>query len=273
MKTPKTNSIAELLRYVFDHGIGLSHTSNSEKPYWTDIMLEAGLSEAGTEVDRRSIQNWLSGKSVPTIQNLRALADIFGRNSEERREWRYALIEARRETLSKRKRQRDGAALTVRKTAAPAKIHRPYTPFLLIVSGVAITVIIVIATIVTGNTPDNETNHARNITFCSSSNFSKVTFECQASETEFASGTKTIMITFDLVGLDEGERFERVWYLNGQEIHRKESFNDEAWPGYTYYTWPEAFSDGEYALRVIARGTPTTAVFRVGERRGPLVYD
>lgn len=111
-----------------------------------------------------------------------------------------------------------------------------------------------------------------NIQFCTEENFSTQSFSCLETSQSFDENTTTLMVTFDLVNVDEGASFERIWYREGLEFLRKSSFNDEAWPGYTFLNF-DRFPEGNYTLRIIVDGKSFTSTFKIGDETGYLAYE
>jgi len=82
------DSLRELLHYYVQSGVGLPVSEKGVPGQWTDVGLEAALAEIGINVDKRSIQSWLSGASVPKVEKLKGLASLASSDRFEReRPW------------------------------------------------------------------------------------------------------------------------------------------------------------------------------------------
>ncbi|WP_084397809.1 hypothetical protein [Henriciella aquimarina] len=260
-----------MLHYYFQSGIGRPVTGEEGAAPWTDDQLATALAGIDIAVDRRSIQSWLSGSSIPKVQNLKGLATLASSNRFERERWSAAFIRLRRKALDERRDQRARSQAAETPSAAPRpterkkRLTRPAATLaaLTLVGGMAYALV---------ETFGPEPPVATNIRFCDEANFSKETKQCLREVTAFPDGLHTLMITFDLPGVERGETFIRKWYRNGRLIHEKSSFNDEAWPGYTFWHWPEGFDTGEYALQIVSDGRTVSRTFHVGEGDGRLRY-
>ncbi|WP_300390032.1 hypothetical protein [Henriciella sp.] len=258
------DSLRELLHYYVQSGVGLPVSEKGVPGQWTDVGLEAALAEIGINVDKRSIQSWLSGASVPKVEKLKGLASLASSDRFERERWTAAFIRLRRKALDERRREQQASPAAT--TNQPARLRwRPALAVLAAVISLAGVTYVILQLL--GPAPV-----AENIRFCDEVHFSTDTKRCTQSMTEFPDGLKTLMITFDLNNVAKGETFTRNWYRNGRNIHTKTSFHDEAWPGYTYWHWPEGFDDGEYTLQIVSGDRTVTKTFQVGKGEGELVY-
>ena len=271
---PDGRDFRELFQYVCDHGIGRPAGQDGVTEAWTDDALEAAFAETATPVDRRSIQSWRSGASVPRLDKVRSLAEVITSKSDERANWLKALIEARRNSLEARKSSAGTTAspetqpeneTLAADASAPASRH--WKP---VVAGFLLLGLAVLGSLflLTSESPDAQ---VANIEFCSEETFSTETYACTEAADSFSEDVTTLMVTFDLVNVPEGMSFERIWYREGLEFLRKSSFNDEAWPGYTFLKF-DKFPEGNYTLRIIVDGKSFTKPFKVGDQTGYLAY-
>jgi len=235
--------------------------------------MEAAFAETATSVDKRSIQSWRSGASVPRLDKLRSLADLITRSAGQRSIWLKALIDARRKSIDARKRQ-----ATAEKPSPPpsyAPDDPPLRPrnskWVATAAAIALAGLTLIGAMFGFSNRDAEASIA-NIQFCTEENFSTGSFTCLETSQSFDETTTTLMVTFDLVNVDEGASFERIWYREGLEFLRKSSFNDEAWPGYTFLNF-DRFPEGNYTLRIIVDGKSFTSTFKIGDDTGYLAYE
>ena len=273
---PDAESLRVLLHYYVQSGIGLPVSDDGVAERWTDTRLEAALAGIGIAVDRRSIQSWLSGASIPKVQKLKGLASLASSNRFEREKWSAAFIRLRQAALDARRAQRKPPPAEPEDPPAPAPPATADT-------GAGRQLLARAAAILTGLAGVSGAAYglaellvtepvASNIRFCDEANFSTQTKRCLRAMTDFPDGLHTLMITFDLTNVAEGETFTRKWYRNGRLIHEKTSFNDEAWPGYTFWHWPEGFDTGAYALQIVSGDKAVTATFHVGKGEGRLNY-
>ena len=113
---PKSDDFEELLRFAWDHGCGNRLTDVRDPQPWTYESLEEAFDSFNRSVDPRTIQNWLSGKNLPSRRNIYVLSRIFSRgNAELKREWMDALIAARQAT-----KKRKSTTVTVISQPKPA---------------------------------------------------------------------------------------------------------------------------------------------------------
>ena len=265
------DSLRDLLHYYFQSGVGLPVSEDGVAGQWSDARLEAALAGIGITVDRRSIQAWLSGASIPRVEKLKGLARLASSDRFERERWSAAFIRLRQKALDERRQERkagpaaaDAGVRAPRPEQAPRRLYLPGA-VILAVTGLAGAAYLVVQLL-------SPAPVASNITFCDETHFATETKTCTEAMTAFPEGLKTLMITFDLNQVDEGETFTRNWYRNGRQIHTKTSFNDEAWPGYTFWHWPEGFDDGEYALQIVSGERAVTRTFHVGKSEGDLNF-
>ena len=257
------DSLRELLHYYVQSGVGLPVSEDGLPGQWTDVRLEEALAGTGIRVDKRSIQSWLSGASIPKVEKLKGLASLASTDRFQREKWTAAFIRLRRKALDERRqKQQAGQAAPADQ---PTGWRRPAIAALAVILGLVGVTYIILQLF--GPVPV-----AENIRFCDEAHFSTETKQCTQAMTDFPDGLKTLMITFDLNDVAEGETFTRNWYRNGRRIHTKTSFNDEAWPGYTYWHWPEGFDEGEYALQIVSGERAVTRTFNVGKGEGDLIY-
>lgn len=106
---------------------------------------------------------------------------------------------------------------------------------------------------------------AQDIRFCTREQFSDYAKKCLNTMTMFPKGTTDIYVSFSLISVAPGERFERQWFRNGEKFKSKHGFNDDAWKGYTYLINPNGHDPGYYAMRVIAKDQVSTGTFTVGQ--------
>jgi len=93
---PPINDFTSLFRFMWDHGVGNRFDRGDNPRPWNDISLENAFDALHVNLDRRTIQNWLSGKNIPTRRNLFLLSRIVSADDENlKRKWAEAFIAAR----------------------------------------------------------------------------------------------------------------------------------------------------------------------------------
>ena len=105
LRSPPTETdLSSIFRFIWDHGVGNRFDSSGNPIPWSGETLEFAFDSLGQTVDRRSIQNWLSGKNIPTRRNLYVLSRIVSGDDEDlKREWSDALIAGRHKAKQQRK--------------------------------------------------------------------------------------------------------------------------------------------------------------------------
>ena len=92
---PKTRDFNALFQFIWNHGLGNQLDNNGDPILWTDERLEIAFEAAGKTIDKRTVQNWLSGQNRPSRRNLHLLARIVSSGDNDlRQEWADALITA-----------------------------------------------------------------------------------------------------------------------------------------------------------------------------------
>lgn len=100
---PQSDNFEELLRFAWDHGCGNRLTKSRDPLPWTYESLEEAFDSFGHSVDQRTIQNWLSGKNLPSRRNIYILTRILSRgNTDLKRHWMDALIQGRQAARKKK---------------------------------------------------------------------------------------------------------------------------------------------------------------------------
>jgi len=93
---PSVTSFHDLFCFFWNHGIGRCLKHRPAGTPWTREDLEAEFAGHDREIDVRTIDNWRSGKNLPSKRNLVAIAEIAGSGIESnRRIWADALFKAR----------------------------------------------------------------------------------------------------------------------------------------------------------------------------------
>lgn len=272
---PADLSLAELLRFIWDHGVGQAFNADGDPRPWRDGDLEAAFDECGYDITRRSIQSWMSGRAIPTVKNLHALARVVSDGDMERRhDWARALIAAR----SKLKRDSAAAETPAAEPAvdrggdigasaptAPAVSRGQRMILAAAIAAAALLGLGALGTYMAVSGTLGASPSARNLRICDEARFSKRRKLCLENVAEFPSGVKLLYVSFRLDGAKEGQAFERRWFRDGEQYAVRKSYYDAAWSGWTYQWLDEGYADGRYALRVIIDGHVTTTTFVVGK--------
>lgn len=85
---PQSAQFDVIFGYFWNHGIGNQFDRDGDPQPWTPETLESACETAGKPVDRRTIQNWRSGKNKPGRRNMHVLAKVAsGGDERQRRAW------------------------------------------------------------------------------------------------------------------------------------------------------------------------------------------
>ena len=102
---PEGSNFKQLLRFAWDHGCGNRLTQAGDPRPWTYESLEAAFDTYGHSVDQRTIQNWLSGKNIPSRRNIYVLTRILSQGDEDiKRKWMDEFILARQSAQIRKKK-------------------------------------------------------------------------------------------------------------------------------------------------------------------------
>jgi len=83
---PKGDQFDVIFGYFWNHGIGNRFDRDGDPQPWTPETLEAACESAGKPVDKRTIQNWRSGKNKPGRRNMHVLAKVASGGDERHRQ-------------------------------------------------------------------------------------------------------------------------------------------------------------------------------------------
>jgi len=108
---------------------------------------------------------------------------------------------------------------------------------------------------------------AVNIRFCNAEGFSEQKKRCISSVDQFPEGISKVYVSFELHNVPENTAFERRWYHNGVEFHRKGSFADDLWEGWTWLSAEQLSEPGEIAMRVVVGGNVSSHKFMIVEQK------
>ena len=92
-RPPDSLQFETIFGFFWNHGVGNPFDKDGYPTPWTPESLEFACETAGKPVDRRTIQNWRSGKNKPGRRNMHVLAKIAGSGDERQRQaWADRLI-------------------------------------------------------------------------------------------------------------------------------------------------------------------------------------
>ncbi|PHS41608.1 MAG: hypothetical protein COA91_02200 [Robiginitomaculum sp.] len=257
---PDTQNFKELFEFFWVHGLGNKFAEHEIPIPWTAETLESVFTDIGVEIDKRSIQNWKSGKHKPDRTKIHALARIIsGNDNELQTRWADALIAAARA----KPKAPEPAVPTKSPVPQPAKESKIVFPFI-IGAGVLSTLVFgVFLGMFFSQTKLPKVN-VTHIRFCDEARFSKKQKTCVGTVHHFPLGTKMIYVSFQMHDMPRDYPFKRQWLRNGQLFTEKESFYDSAWEDFTWILNKDGHVEGKYDMRVIVDNKTTTSTFTVG---------
>ncbi|MYI69392.1 MAG: hypothetical protein F4103_11860 [Boseongicola sp. SB0673_bin_14] len=236
------------------------HEDGSPTP-WTATTLESALDG---KPDRRSIEYWRSRTNMPSPDNIRKLSIVAsGGDHALRKTWYDSFMAARR--VEKRRSEdvrQKGAAVgeSVQAPAAPMRnrwrLAVAALVALLAVSGG-------IAFWFQWPWSGDGGQSVGNIRICDAPWFDSETKKCTKHVSVFVHGIEEVFLSFDFENVPDGAPFERWWIRNGERVAGRTSFNDVAWPGYTFWRPAGGLRIGEYVVRVVVDEKVFTQVFQV----------
>ena len=263
---PKDAPFWELFDYFWARGIGNFVLEDGTAAPWTASLLEQAL---GGTPDRRSIENWQSRTNIPSPENIRRLSWVIsGGDNELRKAWYNALITAR---LAERRQRKPRAKKNVTDDAGEVESHpggdaagpKPgFNRKSALVAGVA-----AICAAVGGwyFLSQEDAPYVDNIRICSAHYFDENAKKCTQHVSVFVFGIDEVFLSFDFNNVPHGAPFERWWIRNGERVAGRTSFNDDAWPGWTFWRPGEPLHVGQYVVRVVVEGAVETQTFFVQE--------
>ena len=251
---PASTSFQDLFDHIWTRGLGNSHTAEGIPLPWTAETLSIAL---GGDVDPRTIENWSRGANRPSPRNIARLARLIApEDISLRHEWYDALSLAARSERRVSREARAGPSVKTPPPTAPATPFR-YGWHFVIAGTVAITGVILSILLLwpTGGL-------VTDIRICDAPYFDENAGKCTQHVPVFVHGIEEVFLSFDLPGVPYGDPFERWWILNHERIAGRTSFNDEAWPGWTYWR-PGTLQIGQYVVRIVVEGQVFTQTFQV----------
>lgn len=259
-RPPKNLAFWDLFDYFWDHGIGnIMHADGSPSP-WTATTLESVLDGSP---DKRSIEYWQSRTNMPSPENIRKLSIIAaGGDHAIRKAWYDAFMTARRAEKHKAK-SHNVPNPEIAPSSQPFEIaenRRFRWLAVLIVTTLSLGGLGWFYWLHGGNILiDQKVN---NIRICDAPYFDNENKKCSKHVSVFVHGIDEVFLSFDFENVPEGAPFERWWIRNGERVAGRTSFNDVAWPGYTYWR-PGVLEVGQYVVRVVVDEKVFTQTFFV----------
>ncbi len=251
---PEGASFWELFDHFWRRGLGNEERTDGLIKPWTAETLETAFDSTPSE---RTIENWQSRSTLPLPENLHKIAaTIANGDNALRLRWYDAFIDAR---LNELRTKPD-----FKKEVEPAQTHNavrfPSIKLLRVLTGLALAAIVCAGTWfawVRTQTPQVE-----NIRICDKHYFDKAAGKCTQHVAVYVHGIDEVFLSFDFKNLATDAPFERWWILNGERQAGRSSFNDDAWPGWTYWR-PGTLKVGQYVVRVVVDGRVFTQAFQV----------
>ena len=249
---------------LFDHfvtrGLGNPEMKDGVPRPWTAVALDIAF---GGSRGTRAIEDWFSHNAVPSPQSVFKIAELAAEGDKSRRiRWHDALTAARKVENRKRK----AAGLEV--DEEPENGTEPANQSVLERSNRRVQVFAGLALVMLVSASSwwfflrSAPQSVENIRICSVYYLDREQGRCTQHEAVFMHGIDDVYLSFDLVNVPEGAPFERWWILNSERQAGKSSFNDEAWPGWTYWR-PGTLKVGQYVVRVVVDGRVFTQTFQV----------
>ncbi len=289
---PNEMQIDRLIDHICNYGSGNILAQNGVPKPWTpaSLSIELGLNNADGTTDT-TIRNWISGRTLPKIEQLHKLARVVSCGDDYYlKAWTSALINARTETKLRKKEEAiqvtqkgvDSSPFTGHTKEFDSSIiadldnklqknssNRSLKPSSRFLGGKYLYVAIIslfcfLATLLFWmDAPFKTISVVRNIRVCDEPYFDKKVKDCSKHVSVYMHGIEEVFLSFDFENLAKGEPFERWWIRNGERVAGRTSFNDEAWPGYTYWRPDNGFPVGEYVVRIVIDGKVATQTFSV----------
>lgn len=259
-------SLAELLSFVKDNGVGNEKKKDGDVVPWTIKELAVAMEKGITQ---RTLEYWFSGKKIPSYDKLPLFVSfIVDDNQYLYQKW---IVEFRRACSWERlERKKEKAELKTRMHKSGVSSNLSLKKM---ISIIGLLFCVLFASLVTfvelrlrpeqNRSVSVKKEFIESLKFCTDEGFSKELSICQKNVTFFPKGTKKIYVSFNLQYMQAGQSFERKWYRNGWKFISKKDFYDAAWPGFTYIHNESGHPTGAYVFRVIIDQEVSTHSFEV----------
>jgi hypothetical protein len=239
---------------LFDHfwvrGLGNTRHEDGTAEPWSALTLADALDGSP---DKRSIENWQSHKNMPSPDNLRKISMLIApENNRLRKQWYDAFVDARlkQKRVDKVIEQKVSTSDLSSSQNSPRKLVLVSLCAALLIGGIAWFMLRPVAPLIT------------DMRICDAVYFDTEMQKCTKHVDVFVHGVDEVFLSFDFNGVEYGEPFERWWIHNGERVAGRSSFNDDAWPGYTFWR-PGELELGQYVVRLVVEGEVTTQTFYV----------
>ncbi|MEJ8563291.1 hypothetical protein QTO30_20110 [Yoonia sp. GPGPB17] len=248
----------ELFDFFWVRGFGnIQHDDGTWKP-WTAASLETALDGSP---DKRSIENWRSQANMPSPANLHKLSWIIaGEDRVARTAWYEALVAAR---MSEKRKEQAASKSAPEQHLVDLQNQQPkrysFSPMVWAAGALALGGLAVGAWVAFSGASSPA---VQNIRICDAPYFDDDKNDCTQHVSVFVEGVDEVFLSFDFEGVPNGTPFDRWWIHNGERVAGRTSFNDEAWPGYTFWR-PGVLQVGQYVVRIVVDGEVFTQTFFV----------
>lgn len=259
---PKETEFWALFDYFWDNGLGHRLEANGDPVAWTAPVLESALENA---VDVRSIENWRSRRFIPTRENIRKLCWVISDGDNViRQAWSEALIAAWRVEKRKNRDEANRTSLPLEKQDDAVKINLSRKTVLIVAAALGALAFVLIGWFALSSA---DVPSVSKIRICDQYYFNRAAKTCTKHVPVFVQGLEEVFLSFDFQNVPEGMPFERWWIHNGERVAGRTSFNDAAWPGYTFWRPEGGLLIGQYVVRIVVDGRVFTQTFYV-QREG-----
>ncbi|MEL6687646.1 MAG: hypothetical protein AAFP97_08490 [Pseudomonadota bacterium] len=220
--------------------------------------------DINVEVDPRSFQNWRTGSHKAGRKNIHAISRIAsGGDPILQKDWAQALLKAPKVSSAQKQVSVKEPATQPQDVTTTRSVERLFTGsnryvLMAVLASFAVAILFFL-------NPSDEAPYLTDFVFCDEANFSRSLQKCEQGIVEFPKETSRVFVSFQPHNIDDGQPFTRKWYFRSVLFLTRESFFDDAWPGYTFYgDGDKPFAEGKYDLRVIIDGKVSTASFIIG---------
>lgn len=259
---PQGASFWELFDFIWVRGLGNELHEDGTSQSWTATSLEIAFDGSP---DKRSIENWHSRTHMPSPENLRKFSALVSDGDDAlRKQWYEALVDTR---LEEKRREKEKTKNPPECTEAPeVETEQEPDPSKSVSRRLAIAALGGVAMLALGGVmlmqSASSEAYVENMRICDAAYFDDDTKKCTKHVDVFVHGIDEVFLSFDFNGVAHGAPFERWWIHNGERVAGRTSFNDEAWPGYTFWR-PGVLQVGTYVVRLVVEGEVTTQTFYV----------
>lgn len=243
---------------ALDNGVGNDLDRNGDIIPWTVPTLHAAM---GGEPSDRALQYWFDQSHPPSGENLRKFCWVISNNDPIRRKaWINALDTALRAEKTKKKNEETiNEPTQVVGNVEPIKLAKAKPLAWLI--GVSVATIATIGGVYVFK--KDTLPPVSNIRICTPFYFDEHAKECTKHVPVMVEGVERVLLSFDFNNVHEGAPFERWWIHNSIRVAGRTSYNDAAWPGWTFWQPGGPLKVGQYVVRVELDETVYTQTFYV----------